>query len=234
MARLKGVAMKLSRLVLLLALLLSLSASASAQIRPPVQDEQEHPEPDRWRGLVIDESSPEDAIRILGKPQKDRMEGESTYPLNRRLTLDDDSKDARKLSFEKLEGMTNVDLLFKNNKLVLIELRPNRKINASSLARIYRIHFSPKFSSIYDVSPRVYDTRGIQPVEYPPNYYLIALSDFTYVSAEIKSGVAGALLGKNQRGKISADDDGGYPGKVNKIQIISRTLDNREGADILK
>jgi hypothetical protein len=227
--------MKLSRIVLVLALLFSLPALAAAQIRlvTPEQD-QDSPQPDRWRGLIINESTPEDAIKVLGKPSKDKMEGAHTYPLNQRLTLDDDSKDARKLSFDKLEGMSGVDLLFKNNKLVLIELRPSQKIKASALARIYGIHFSPKISSIFDVSPRVYDNRGIQPVEYPPNYYLVALSDLTYISAEIKSGIAGMLLGTNQRGKISADDDGGYPGKVSRIQLISRTLDNREGANILK
>ena len=227
--------MKLSHISLCLALLLTLSTSSSAQIRPPIQyEDQDSPLPDRWRGLVIDESVPEDAIRILGKPDKDRMEGESTYPLNRRITLDENSKNARKLTYEKLEGMTSVDLLFKDNTLVLIELRPNKKIRASALGRIYKIRFSPKFSSIYDVSPGAYDNRSLQPVDYPPTYFLIALTKTTYVSAEIKSSVAGALLGKNQRGKISAYDDGGYPGNVNKIQLISRRLDNREGADILK
>jgi hypothetical protein len=227
--------MKLSHIALCFALLLTFSASSSAQIRPPVQDQgQDGPLPDRWRGLVIDESVPEDAIRILGKPDKDRMEGESTYPLNRRITLTEESKDARKLTYEHLEGMTSVDLLFKDNTLVLIELRPSKKIRASALGRIYKLHFSPKFSSIYDVSPRAYETRSTQPVDYPPTYFLISLADTTYVSAEIKSGIAGALLGKNQRGKISTDDDGGYPGNVNKIQLISRRLDNREGADILK
>jgi hypothetical protein len=227
--------MKLSRAALCLALLLTFSASAHTQIRPPVQNEdQDGPLPDRWRGLVIDETTPEEAMKILGKPTRDRMEGESTYPLNLRLTLDENSKDARKLSYDKLEGMTSVDLLFKKDKLVLIELRLDKRVRASALGRIYGLHFSPKFSSIYGVSPGVYQTRGIQPVDYPPVYFLIALSDTTYVSAEIKSGIGGALLGKNQRGKISADDDGGYPGNVNKIQLISRKLDNREGADILK
>ncbi|HEV7373649.1 MAG TPA: hypothetical protein VGN95_02950 [Pyrinomonadaceae bacterium] len=225
--------MKLSRIALLLALLISLSASIAAQIRPPVE-EQDTPLPDRWRGLVVDESAPEDAIKVLGKPTLDKMEGADTYPLNQRLTLDEDSKDARKLSYDKIEGMSRVELLFKKDKLVLIELRPNKKIKASALSRIYGIHFSPKISNAYDVSPRVYDTRSVAPADYPSNYYLIGLSDTTYISAEIKGSVAGMLLGGNTRGKITADDDGGYPGKVSKIQIISRKLDNREGADILK
>jgi hypothetical protein len=225
--------MKLSRIALLLALIISLSASIAAQIRPPVED-QDTPLPDRWRGLVINESTPEDAIKVLGKPTQDKMEGADTYPLNQRLTLDEDSKDARKLSYDKIEGMSRVDLLFKKERLILIELRPNKKIRASALSRIYGIHFSPKISSIYDVSPRVYDTRSVAPAEYPSNYYLIALSDTTYVSAEIKGSVAGMLMGGNTRGKITADDDGGFPGKVSKIQIISRKLDNHEGADILK
>jgi hypothetical protein len=225
--------MKLSRIALLLALLISFSASIAAQIRPPVE-EQETPMPDRWRGLIIDESTPEDAIKVLGKPTLDKMEGADTYPLNRRLVLDEDSKDARKLSYDKIEGMSKVDLLFKKDKLVLIELRPNKKIRASALSRIYGIHFSPKISNIYDSDPHVYDTRSVAPANFPSNYYLIGLSDTTYISAEIKSSVAGMLMGGNTRGKISPDDDGGFPGKISKIQIISRKLDNREGAEILK
>jgi hypothetical protein len=34
---------------------------------------QDGPKPDRWRGLVIDESTPDDAIKVLGKPSKDEV-----------------------------------------------------------------------------------------------------------------------------------------------------------------
>jgi hypothetical protein len=38
-------------------------------VRAQVQD---RPMPDRWRGLIIDESSPDDAIKTLGAPATDK------------------------------------------------------------------------------------------------------------------------------------------------------------------
>jgi hypothetical protein len=38
--------------------------------------EQDGAKPDRWRGLILDESTPEDAIKLLGQPKK-RCSGQS-------------------------------------------------------------------------------------------------------------------------------------------------------------
>ena len=35
--------------------------------------EQDRPRPDRWRGMVLDETTPEAAIIALGKPAKDSV-----------------------------------------------------------------------------------------------------------------------------------------------------------------
>jgi hypothetical protein len=35
--------------------------------------EQDGAKPDRWRGLILDESTPEDAIKLLGQPKKDGL-----------------------------------------------------------------------------------------------------------------------------------------------------------------
>lgn len=45
------------------------------------------PMPDRWRGLVIDESTPEDAIRILGQPQSDKLSDLPVRRLNNWITM---------------------------------------------------------------------------------------------------------------------------------------------------
>lgn len=34
--------------------------------------EQDRPMPDRWRGLILDQSTHEDVIRVLGKPKSDK------------------------------------------------------------------------------------------------------------------------------------------------------------------
>jgi hypothetical protein len=218
---------------ILLALCLSLcSLNIIAQ-----KQEQSSPMPDRWRGLIIDQSTPDDAIKTLGQPKKDKPSSTRTYPLNKRLTLDHNSKGIRKLNYERLEGIKEASLYFKDNKLILIELQLEKKVEASAIPRIYGIRFTPKISGMeMAFNPRAYETDkgNIYPRNYPVVYYLIGLSDQTYVSAMVENGGMGNILLGSSRGKISEDDDAGFPGKVSRIQIISRTLENREGEDVLK
>jgi hypothetical protein len=211
--------------------LLAVILTAACMFAVFAQDE--GPKPDRWRGLVIDQSTPEDAIKLLGKPKKDKLEGVRTYPLNKRLTLDHNSKDVRRLSYEKLEGMKQADLYFKDGKLVLVEIQPEKKIEASAIARIYGITFTPKVSAAeFGFSTETHKGNSY-PVDYPPNYYLIGLSDKTYVSAQVTTGVGGIMFG-SRRGKIGEGDDAGFPGQIIRIQIISRTVENHEGEDVLR
>lgn len=85
-------------------------------------------------------------------------------------------------------------------------------------------------------NPRDYERNQgrVYPKNYPVVYYLIALAPHSYVSAMIDNGgVANTLLGSS-RGQAGAGDLGGFPGNAKIIQIISRRLENREGADVLK
>jgi hypothetical protein len=199
--------------------------------------EQSSPQPDRWRGLVIDESTPEDASRILGAPKKDREGGLRTYPLNQRLTLDHNSKGFRKLYYEKLEGVEHVELVFRDNKLVAIELHPEKSIPATNLPNLYAIDFVPKISKGEQTfSPGDFERNkgNVYPKNYPIVYYLVSRTPKTFVSAMVDNGGVGNMLFGSQRQKTGEDDRGGFPGKVEIIQIISLKLENRQGADVLK
>jgi hypothetical protein len=195
------------------------------------------PQPDRWRGLVLDQSSPSDAMRILGSPKKDKEGSVRTYPLNKRLEIDHNSKNIRKLTFEKLEGVKTATLLFKDSKLVLIELELDKKIPASNLAGIYDREFVPKVSEIEtSFSPGSYERHEgkVYPKKYPLVYYLIARSENSYVSAMVENSVVGHVFLGATRGQAGADDRGGFPGKVSRVQIVSRSVENRAGFDVLK
>jgi hypothetical protein len=218
------------RIVVLATLLLSCISIVAAQ-------ETDGPKPDRWRGLVLDQSTPQDVIKILGTPKKDRAGGLRTYPLNKRLVLDHNSDGYRKLTYEDLEGIKSVTLVFRNERLVLIELHPKKKISASTLPGLYSIEFVPKVSGMETAfNPRDYERNQgrIYPKNYPVVYYLIALTPNSYVSAMIENGGLGNMLLGSSRGQAGAGDLGGFPGSATVIQIISRTLENREGADVLK
>jgi hypothetical protein len=64
---------------------------------------------------------------------------------------------------------------------------------------------------------------------FPLFYYLYAKPPKTFILASVHNGGLGAMLGAK-----SINDDIGFPGEVQQLQIISRTLENRDGVDILK
>src|SRR5262245_6083937 len=93
-------------------------------------------QPDRWRGLIIDQSTPEDAITALGKPKTDKS-GEGLYLMNNKWFTKDAGKKMRIMHYENLEGFPDVKLGFdSNSRLVLIHLEP-KKLTAQSLISSY-------------------------------------------------------------------------------------------------
>jgi hypothetical protein len=215
---------------LALSLVIFLAVSAYPQ-------EQDKPLPDRWHGLIIDQSTPDDAIKLLGPPKKDRDGGLRTYPLNERLTLDHNSKGFRKLYYEKLPGVEHVEIVFKDNKLVAIEIHPEQSIPAGNVPNLYGLEFTPKIGKGDQLfNPKDYESnRGnTYPKNYPVAYNLVAQTEKTFISAFVSNSSVGSILLGSRRGKTGENDLGGFPGKVEFIQIISRTLENRAGADVLK
>jgi hypothetical protein len=64
---------------------------------------------------------------------------------------------------------------------------------------------------------------------YPILYYLYAKAPETFLLADVSNNSLGSVLGSK-----AVNDGIGYPGKVFRLQIISRTLENRDGVEILK
>jgi hypothetical protein len=189
------------RLTLLLILTLCFSSVAFAQ-------EQERPLPDRWRGLVIDKSTPEDAIARLGQPTKDSQSAPRTYPLNKRVRIDHNMKEVRRLAYEKLEGVSKANLYFKDGTLLIIELELKPGLPATTFPHVYGIDFWPKVSNMQlSLEPGEFERNEgrIYPKNYPLTYHLIGQTDTVYVSAW-----------------------------VDKIQIISRRYEKTVGVDALK
>lgn len=108
-------------------------------------------QPDGWRGLIVDVSTPEDAIRILGQPSTDK----SNQSL-RLLMVDKwleggkyNQKLFRKLTFKKPEGFDEARLSFFENKLVMIELEPRTGnvpdwVDPDALAVDFNVRFTPQ------------------------------------------------------------------------------------------
>lgn len=197
--------------------------------------EQDGPKPDRWRGLVLNESTTEDAIRILGQPAKDSMNRISAEPINNWLTKKRKDKIFRTLEFKKPEGVDKALLYFLDGKLIAIMLNVKKGISPEGLSNIYGIQFQPVVSA-FDLAMRPRDferNQGkIYPKTYPTIYHMVAVSEQSFITATIGNVPGfGRVLAQ---GAGIPDKPGSFPGRVDFITLISRTLENRDGADVLK
>jgi hypothetical protein len=188
------------------------------------------PKPDRWRGLILGESSPNDAIARLGKPESDKVDSLKIYVIGKWFTDDHKKKLYRKLVFQEVETVKKVELSFKDEKLVMIELHFDKKFSPHSLGNNYSIAFKPIFGGLFSGS-EARSKQGLnQPINYPPAYSLVGKSEKSVLFANV-SNVTGSVF-KDVAGVNDTEDT--FPGKVDRLQIISRTLENNDGADALK
>jgi len=105
-------------------------------------------QPDRWRGLILDESTPDDAVKILGASVKDQ----ANQPLrvfggvNKWLTKRQKEKIFRVVEFRlgENEGVQKAVLYFLEGKLVRLMLDLKKgEVSPNGLGRIYGIELSP-------------------------------------------------------------------------------------------
>src|SRR3712207_2791456 len=76
--------------------------------------------PDRWEGLTVDQSTPEDAVRALGRPVSDKPDRLHIYNIDAWITPRHKQKVFRVLTHEKVGDAKKVRLAFLDNRLVRI------------------------------------------------------------------------------------------------------------------
>ncbi len=195
---------------------------------------QERPMPDRWRGIVIDESSPDDAIAKFGKPEKDELTKFPRGILGDLLTAKAKEKKFRRLEYKDIEGVDKAYFTFSENKLIAIDLDIKQGFSPNSLPNVYGLEFRPVFGTLSTaLHPEKFERNQGKDytVRYPTFYHLVTKSEKTFIDAVVENSGFGAVM-KDLGG--ARDREGNFPGKVAWVQIVSRTLENRDGADALK
>ncbi|MDQ3220948.1 MAG: hypothetical protein M3Q26_09435, partial [Acidobacteriota bacterium] len=92
--------------------------------------------PDRWKGFVLNETSPQQVLEVLGTPKTDKPTILAIIQY-KWMTKAIRNKDWRVLHYENVEGFKDVKLGFdKADKLVFISLEP-MKITAQSFVSSY-------------------------------------------------------------------------------------------------
>jgi hypothetical protein len=234
--------------VCLIAVLLSACAIPSGA------QEQFTARPDGWRGLVIDASTPEDAIRVLGQPSGDK----SNQSL--KLVMVDkwlaggkyNQKIFRELTFKKPAGFKEARLSFLENKLVVIELEATTGdaqnwLDPDELAATFNTkfaaedwHFGKKLPPLGEFEQSLGND---SPKKFTEFYDMIAVSERSFIVATVDNRTArpmglfthgcSSCAKRENREKKERDAGGTFPGQVSFIEIVSRNLGG-EGSDARK
>lgn len=207
--------------LILTLLLLCLFVSVSAQ------------QSDRWHGLMLDQSTAADAVRLLGKPRADRVSPLSAIPVESWVSNKRKEKVFRTLEYKNpISGVEKAWLFFFDDRLVSVMLDMKEgTVSPNALSNIYGTPFRPIFDSLtLALSPRDFqrDRGEVYARSYPVTYHLAGVTERSFVTAMVYNSVGiGKMLGL-------PDGQGSFPGKVSFVQLISRTMENRDGSDALR
>ena len=205
---------------------------------------------DGWRGLVLDVSTSDDAIRILGKPKNDKS-GQSLQLIQVDKWLPGakyNQKVFRRLTFKKPDGFDEAQLSFLDDKLVVIDLTARKDeapdwIDPDELTEMFNTgfiysewHFGKKLPPLAEFEK----SDNAPPKKFAELYHLIAVTDRSFVIAGVDNieargtslfGPPCTSCAKSENKKRKARDAGGtFPGQVWGIQIVSRKLANNQTA----
>jgi hypothetical protein len=186
----------------------------------------------QWRGMVLDQTTPEQALEAFGKPKADKIIT-NFRPYKYDEWFDYKKQSFRMIQFDKPEGFKDVKLFFKDGLLSAIELNPI-KLEASLVSKSYGVPFEPIFDWASNSNPDRFatDTRVNRTIQFPTVYEMMHKGESSYIfvlvsNVSLKSTLGTLLVGPN-------DDVNSVPGKAARIQIISRALETTKGNDLLK
>jgi hypothetical protein len=182
----------------------------------------------QWKGLFIDRSTPEDAIRILGKPDKvSNARLVPAFSIGRWMLTGGKDQKVHTLEYKNVKDFKRVTLQFESNKLVVIYLwfDDTLKLKPAQIAANYDIELFPFLAMFQNLSPDQFVQQHkqrieqgiITPLSYPTVYPLLGLTSQTFVISQVATGVF-----TNSGSTVS------FPGTAFDVMLVSRTLENKQ------
>jgi hypothetical protein len=168
---------------------------------------------DGFRGLILNQTTSEDAARILGQPAADKVDRLDVTKISKWLDPKHKEKIFRQLSFKNVGDFSLIQLSLLENKLVMIDLEFKKSILPGSLNAIFGVEFAliggQSGPSDLPNEPGKYPVRFI-PTYYPFDYNLVGISDKTFIWVDCSTG------------------DVSRPGRVVRTRQISRVLQRKQ------
>ena len=171
-----------------------------------------NPRADGFRGLILNQTTSEEAVRILGQPVADKTDRLDVAKLSKWLDPKHKEKIFRQLSFRNVGDFSQIHLSFLENKLMLIDLEFKKTLFPARLKDLFGLEFAvigaQQGPSDLPNEPGKYPVRFI-PVFYPFNYNMIGISDKTFIWVDCSTG------------------DARTPGKIDRSRQVSRVLEKK-------
>ena len=179
--------------------------------------------------FILEKTSPEQAIKILGKPRSDEIKKLDIVYIDGWVDEKIKKENCRVLHYSPLEDFKNVNLTFLDNRLIAIEFEAKKTIKAAQLSNIYKIKLIP-IVNVLGIKRNVDEfdnaTKDVSVSEFPQIYYLVGTSQSSVLTAkifngEVKSGNIGITRNLDPQIKVKIRP---ITGKVTEIQILSRKI----------
>ncbi len=181
-----------------------------------------------WQSLLLDRSTPEDAIRALGTPVGDKLDKLDIHNVDKWMTPKHKQKIFRKLTYKKAGEVKKAELAFLDNKLVSIRLEYNeKKFFAKDLEAKFELDFVLVEEGVpSDSTPSMYEGQkeSLIPKVYPYVYYMVSVTPQSFISAQVLSGRTKAMFKEVFRVQTKEP----FPGSLMNMEIISRSLAKHE------
>src|SRR5437588_7600556 len=165
---------------------------------------------DRFRGLTLNQTSSEDALRILGQPAGDKTDRLDVPKISKWMDPKHKEKIFRQLSFKNVGDFSQIQLSFLENKLMMIELAFKKNVAPERVNNLFGVEFAVVGAGPSDLpnEPGKYPVRFV-PTLYPFSYNMIGISDKAFVWVDCSTGDARA------------------PGRIDRTRQISRVLERK-------
>lgn len=170
------------------------------------------PRADGFHGLILNQTSSEEAIRMLGQPALDKVDRLDVSRIEKWLDPKHKEKIFRKLTFKNVGDFSQIELSFLENKLMMIELDFKKDLSPLRLKNMFPVEFA--IVGVRSGPSDLPDRPGKYPVRFMPDYYPfryneVGISDKAFIWVDCGTGE-------------SRD-----PGRVDSTRQISRLLERK-------
>ena len=142
------------------------------------------PRADGFRGLILNQTTAEDAIKVLGQPVSDKVDRLDVSKIDKWLDPKHKEKIFRRLTFKNVGDFNRIELSFREDKLEMIELVFKKNFSPLELGKLFGVEFRPV--GIFSGPSSLPDKPGkypaaIIPTLYPFSYNVVGISDKAFI-----------------------------------------------------